>query len=104
MVQYHIFVVQYHILWYNITFCSTFVVYLWYICDIFVVFFAMGGRGRIRGRGRGGRRRSGVGRGREGERERAREREMEWEYPPRSTVLFAILNRRSTGRITQYCL
>ena len=29
-------------LWYNITFCSIFVVYLWYICDIFVVFFAMG--------------------------------------------------------------
>ena len=25
-------------------------------------------------------------------------------YPPRSTVLFAILNRLSTGRITQYCL
>ena len=42
MVQYHIFVVQYYILWYNITVYSTFVVYLWYICDIFVVFFAMG--------------------------------------------------------------
>ena len=25
-------------------------------------------------------------------------------YPPRSTVLFAILNRLSTGQITQYCL
>ena len=25
-------------------------------------------------------------------------------YPPRSTVLFAILSRLSTGRITQYCL
>ena len=36
------FVVNYSFLWYNITFCSTFVVYLWYICDIFVVFFAMG--------------------------------------------------------------
>ena len=32
-------------LWYNITFCGTisqFIVHLWYICDIFVVFFAMG--------------------------------------------------------------
>ena len=48
------FVVKHSVLWYNITFCSTFVVYLWYICgifvvylwyicDIFVVFFAMGG-------------------------------------------------------------
>ena len=26
------------------------------------------------------------------------------QYPPRSTVLFAILNRLSTGQITQYCL
>ena len=25
-------------------------------------------------------------------------------YPPRSTVLFAILNRLSTGQITLYCL
>ena len=25
-------------------------------------------------------------------------------YPPHSTVLFAILNRLSTGRTTQYCL
>ena len=46
------FVVNYSFLWYNITFleynitfCGTishFVVLLWYICDIFVVFFAMG--------------------------------------------------------------
>ena len=25
-----------------------------------------------------------------------------WYYPPRSTVLFAILNRLSTGRITSF--
>ena len=29
---------------------------------------------------------------------------MQFLYPPRSTVLFAILNRLSTGQITQYCL
>ena len=36
-------------LWYNVTFCSAFEVYLWYICDIFVVFFAMGREGGERG-------------------------------------------------------
>ena len=42
------FVVKHSVLWYNITFCSTFVVYLWYICDIFVVFFAMGNYNQLK--------------------------------------------------------